>query len=831
MKLPKLGLNTLFAKIIFQTLISLILTVFILLYYQNYQQDKVEKKLSEEKLLSDAQFQANHLVNKLNPAYQASATLANVFAAATLDSISQINRKQINALLRNIIEQNPAIVGVGAAWEPDAFDSRDYQYKNAPGHDLTGIFIPHWYYNENDSLIQRPYSNYYVEPFYIQPKENLKPAVIGPSRQPGMNKDQWHITFSHPIVKKGQFLGVAFTQANLKLLTNTVSTLDADMPNSQLSIYSWNGDILYNSNQPQLAGQEGSKLLTNFQKQIRNIKNARSGVYSTRKGTEAWVPVTFEDASTRWQLRSSFTGSIYSRESQKGIIALLILLIVLVAIGEFLLLRQVLKPLKLFTINSTYIATGNTNIEKDFPTSTKEFKTQRNAFNAVVNYLQDLSNFADELGRENFDVEYKPRSKKDILGHSLLKLKDSLKTARSQEAERQREEQKRNWINEGLARFNEILHRRYEEQSEMSYIIIKEILNYIGAIQGGLFIYKTEDEEKEKDEQHGYLELMAAVAYDERKYMKKQLQLGEELTGACALEQKTIYMTDLPEDYVYVTSGLGGATPNNLILVPLTIKDRVYGVIELASFEKIPTYKREFLEKLAESLATTLYSSQINERTARLLEKSKQQAEEMATQEEEMRQNLEELQATQEDLNKKQKDLHAIEQIINIAFHKIVLNQYAVIQEVNDNFLKTIGYDRQEMIEADYRKILDKTKLNEFEAIWKSVLQGNDYHGQVRWIAHNGKEAWSLVTYMPVMNEQENVEKVFCISYDITRSKELESRLQHIEEALSGEREKSKGQQGEIDRLQGEYSAELKEQKRINKQLRDEIKRYKDQNE
>ena len=142
---------------------------------------------------------------------------------------------------------------------------------------------------------------------------------------------------------------------------------------------------------------------------------------------------------------------------------------------------------------------------------------------------------------------------------------------------------------------------------------------------------------------------MAAFAFDREKFIKKHVELGEGLVGTCALEKQTIYLTEIPQNYVQITSGLGGANPNSLLLVPLQIENDVLGVIEMASFSKFEKYKIEFVEKVAESIATTLKSVRVNTQTSELLERSQQQAEEMAAQEEEMRQNMEELQATQEE--------------------------------------------------------------------------------------------------------------------------------------------------------------------------------------
>ncbi len=83
------------------------------------------------------------------------------------------------------------------------------------------------------------------------------------------------------------------------------------------------------------------------------------------------------------------------------------------------------------------------------------------------------------------------------------------------------------------------------------------------------------------------------------------------------------------------------------MLIPLKMNDIVHGIIELASFNPFEKYQEEFIDKVSESVATTIATVKINIRTAKLLKESREQAEELALKEEQMRQNMEEFQAAQ----------------------------------------------------------------------------------------------------------------------------------------------------------------------------------------
>jgi hypothetical protein len=219
------------------------------------------------------------------------------------------------------------------------------------------------------------------------------------------------------------------------------------------------------------------------------------------------------------------------------------------------------------------------------------------------------------------------------------------------EVEASREEdKKREWSSKGLALFAEIL-RSNEENSESIYDkIISNIVKYLGANQGALFVMEKIDEQD-------VIELKACFAYDRKKFIDKVIQVGEGLVGQCVYEKEYIYLKDVPSDFVKITSGTGAALPKEVILVPLMINEKVYGVIELASFSRFEKYQIEFLKKVGESISSSIYNFKISRDTRLILEQSMQQSEELRSQEEEMRQTLEEMNAIQEEMTNKQQHM------------------------------------------------------------------------------------------------------------------------------------------------------------------------------
>jgi methyl-accepting chemotaxis protein len=273
------------------------------------------------------------------------------------------------------------------------------------------------------------------------------------------------------------------------------------------------------------------------------------------------------------------------------------------------------------------------------------------ALNFLVQGLKDIFNFSLEIGKGNFDSEFKPLSEDDVLGNSLLEMRDELKKASEEEEKRKVEDNQRHWASQGIAMFSDILRQDKDNLEELSYNIISNMVKYTNSNQGGMFILNDNDKD------HVFLQMTACYAYDRKKFLKKEIQIGEGLVGRCYQEKEKIHLTEIPNDYIKITSGLGDDNPKSLLLMPLVYNDVTYGIIEIASFNEYMPHEIEFMERISESIAATISSVKSNIQTAELLERSQQQAEEMSSQEEEMRQNMEELRATQEQSARREEEL------------------------------------------------------------------------------------------------------------------------------------------------------------------------------
>ncbi|MFW5687879.1 MAG: GAF domain-containing protein [Bacteroidota bacterium] len=326
--------------------------------------------------------------------------------------------------------------------------------------------------------------------------------------------------------------------------------------------------------------------------------------------------------------------------------------IILAVVAYFYISKTIKKPLLNLIGLIEKISAGNVRVKTDSKILGKNDEIGQIALSMdkLQQGLKSKADFAIRIGEGKFDDTFTKSSEDDELGEALIQMQSSLKAAREEEEKRKQEDKKRNWITEGQAKFADLLRQSYSDANELSYTIISTIVNYMGINQGGLFILNDENADDK------FLELTACYAFDRRKFMEKRVDIGEGLAGTCFMEGQPIYLKEIPNDYIKITSGLGGENPSDLLLVPLKLNEDVFGVMELASFNPFEQHHIEFANKIGEIIASSISSLRINQRTTMLLEKSQQQAEEMRAQEEEMRQNMEELHATQEAMAEKERE-------------------------------------------------------------------------------------------------------------------------------------------------------------------------------
>jgi len=420
--------------------------------------------------------------------------------------------------------------------------------------------------------------------------------------------------------------------------------------------------------------------------------------------------------------------------------------------------------LKKFANVLAILAQGKLDVDFGY-TGNDEIKDIDTALHKLLEGLKKTTAFSDDISNNQLDTEFTPLSDEDVLGLSLLDMREKIKKNREAEKIRSKEEAEQKWINEGLAKFSDILRVNFENIYEQGDNIIQNLVRYVDANQGGIFVYNNDNQSDL------HLELIAAFAYDTKKYMQKKVKYGEGLVGTCAVERDTILLTEIPENYFSITSGLGDAQPNCLLIVPIKKDEELLGVIELASFKVFEPYEVEFVEKIMESVAATLASIKINTRTKELLSKFEVQSKEMAEKEAEMRQNIEELQAIQEEGQKKEQTYQDLINIYKSQLYVAELDSNGFYLDVSDGLLTLMGAERGSVVGVN---IFDECapgsdEYNELYGNWRDILSGRGFVDKKTYENANGSVVLEE-KYYPLQYSSGGVAKVIKIVKDITNS-------------------------------------------------------------
>ncbi|MHC5596307.1 MAG: response regulator [Nostoc sp.] len=256
--------------------------------------------------------------------------------------------------------------------------------------------------------------------------------------------------------------------------------------------------------------------------------------------------------------------------------------------------------------------------------------------------LKRVSDLAEKMANGDLSVSLPDSDRLDEIGVLTRTFNQMIFNLRN--TTQKNEEQ--NWLKSNLAEFTQMLQGQRNLES-VSSLILSNLAPLVGASQGVFYVMDSTDDQP-------VLKLLSSYAYKERKNLANQFRLGEGLVGQCALEKQRILLTEVPSDYIRITSGLGEAPPLNIIVLPILFEAQVNAVIELASFGPFKQLHLTFLEQLSENLGVFLNNIASQVQTQQLLEESVTLTEELQSQQEELQQSNQRLEEQAQELEESQ---------------------------------------------------------------------------------------------------------------------------------------------------------------------------------
>lgn len=426
----------------------------------------------------------------------------------------------------------------------------------------------------------------------------------------------------------------------------------------------------------------------------------------------------------------------------------------------------------------------------EFKESHDEIGEVQNSIKNVVKGLGETVSFANKIGNKELDAQYSPLSQKDELGHALLSMRNNLKISSKKEAERA-------WILDNSADVSDIL-RKHDNIQAMSEEVSIFMIKAIGAIQGAFYLVTERDE---KSYRNTWLEMTHSFAYNRKKNLKARYRMAEGFVGQSAIEQATILRTEIPSDYVTITSGiLGDQRPSCLLFIPLIIDEVVYGVMEFAALTKFESYKVEFCEEVAPSIARTISNIQVNQHTKNLLEQSQIMSQDLRENQEELLQNAEEMKVTQEELERSNQMLEAQIEQVNLAQQRMeqllynasevitIYEQDGTIRYISPSVKRILGYEPDELIGAKGRTHTHEEDLEKARSMFGALLLNKSQAEtiQYRFKKKDGNWIWLEAAGKNLISDP-SIKGIVVNARDITlkMKAEQEERMRKNMQALS----------------------------------------------
>lgn len=630
---------------------------------------------------------------------------------------------------------------------------------------------------------------------YRKIKTDKKPKISSPDAADEINTDVLCII---PLIVNDKFAGVMGVDIDTK---QDASLMDIAIPADILTIIADNnGKILY-SRKKNLQNKNISEIfrfteekLGIMSKTAENIaidsyfkvveqNNAQMYIHNKKISLPG-----FEDCFVTVTFAPSKKVTILREQTMMKFFWITLSAILLFTIIISILSGYLAMPIEKLKSVVKSVASGNFDIESDQKVllSSGEFASLYKSILRLAGSLKLTAEFASQIKDDILDSEYKVSVTNNSIGLALIDMRTKLLENRKQEEIRITEEKQNQWATGGHSRFSDILRNNISDIHKLCNELIDNLVPYIDVNQGGIFIRVSgkESEQVKKlglNPEEDYLELFGVFAYGHERFHKRIVCMDEGLIGACAMEKHYIVLNNVPDNYMDIGSGLGKAKPGAVLFVPLVFNDYLYGVLELASFKEFKNFQIEFVNRIAESAASTIANAQINKQTSDLLQQSQEQSKSMRIKEEELRKEIDILKTDLAAINKVKLTEDRMQHALNRTLMTARFTPKGDTSEANRKFTLRYMLDINDIKRKNIYEIFQLTlsKYDEFKKVWDNVKLGST-ETYVAEIKVNNSVRKIKNTFVPVYDVENKIESVFCISSDITNEAARDEELEKL---------------------------------------------------
>ncbi len=698
-----------------------------------------------------------------------------------------LSRDQAAVVLAENIADEPDMKSLFTVWEPQMFDGKNADFMMKEYHDSTGRFIPIFTKN-SEGIVERDFVKNYNDKddinsyYYYKTRQGItfgRPYLI---RENAKNLLLMQVT--SPLKFGTRLLGVIGAEFSINSITSDIAEID--LPKKfGITVITPDGQIIAAPEKKLLLGRNFASIFPD-NSDYYFLKFRRNENFEIFQNEEYVIGRNFkiDDYGFNYCVCAvadradiSTSGNIFLAKSAGLGVVVFVLLALMIVVFR----RQYTMQIDQLTQKSN----GITDVDADYGTSSGLYIPELRVLDNIMQRhhstfvkIRDLNHEIEEH-RYNDVLDTLPKDNK--FQQSYNKMLETLRMIASSENERKENETRQNWIKQGIALINESMRIGTNQVDILCDHILLALVKYTDAVLGGLYIHLTEEDGR-------YLQLVSSVALGKKKALRIKIQKGVGLVGTCALEKRTIYLNNLPDDYITVMSGLGRSKPRFLAIVPLLYDNELIAVVEIAFIHELKDYEKKFLETMADTVASALVTARINAKTEQLMQQFRTQAATLAKNEKLMQDNIKELKAEQQKSLEREADMKGLIDAVNNTILTIEYTTEGVLLTANDKYLKNMHYDLSEIQGVNVLDLV-KTEREELETVIKNVsTTGQFYEKEMKRFTKSGEVRWLWSTYTPYYNYEGKITKILYFAIDITESKmhqeELENKIKQLEEQV-----------------------------------------------
>ena len=313
---------------------------------------------------------------------------------------------------------------------------------------------------------------------------------------------------------------------------------------------------------------------------------------------------------------------------------------------------------------------------------------------------------------------------KDNINEMILNLKETTQKNMEQD-----------WLKTNLARFTRMLQGQ-RDMTTVAQMVLSELAPLVNAQQGVFYVNTSSNGQPT-------MKLLGGYAYKKRKNLANEFHSGEGLVGQCVLERERILVTNVPQNYVHIASGLGEAPPNNIVVLPVLFEGEAKAVIELSTFNTFSDTHLTFLDQLTESIGIVLNTIAANTRTEDLLQQSQSLAAELQSQQDELKKTNEQLEQQAESLRESE---------------ELLKNQQEELQQTNEELQEKAALLARQKAEVEEKNREVEEARREMEEKAEQLALTSKYKSE--FLANMSHELRTPLNSMLILSRQlaENIE-------------------------------------------------------------------------